>query len=215
MKSPYQQYQDARNASWLCLIDHNVQALPVSMSRLFREMGVPIGRYCDNANQLHRSGLGCLMVNDGFTLRDSAGGLYVYYNERCTAQRIRFTLAHELGHIVMGHLSDGGGGVQYSARNIEPLEVRDPAERAANVFASRLLAPACVLWRLEAHTPEEISQLCQISITAARFRAERMEVLYRREVEWIGSRGCSCFLQSPLERRVLDQFELYIRQMSK
>lgn len=214
MTDSYGLYKNARNASWECLIRHNVHALPVSMSTIFRAEGIPLGRYCDNAAPIRESGLGWIMDNDGFTIRNSGGKLSVFYNERCTVQRTRFTLAHELGHIYLGHLTDGGK-VQYSTRNKEPLEIVDPAERDANVFASRLLAPACVLWRLGIHSPEEIAQLCQISITAAQFRAERMEILYRREATWLAEKGHSCFLQSPLERRVLEQFSEYIKKMGK
>lgn len=215
MKDPYGQYQDARNASWSCLIQHRVQALPVSVSQILRSEGIHLGRYCDNAVQLRRNGLSWLMDNDGFTLRDSAGRLYVYYNEQCNPQRIRFILGHELGHIYLGHLGGVTGTARYSPRNREPLETRDPAERAANIFASRLLAPACVLWRLDIHTPGEIAQLCQISITAAQFRAQRMEALYHREAEWLQTKGKSCFLQSPQERQVLNQFKQYIHQSKK
>lgn len=206
MARSYGRYKNARDASWQCLLRHNVCTLPVSMSKIFRAEGIPIGRYCDNAAQIRQGGLGWLMDNDGFTIRNSAGQIYVYYNEQCTPQRIRFTLAHELGHIVLGHLESK----QYSLRNREPLDERDPAERDANVFASRLLAPACVLWRLGIHTPEDIARLCQISITAAQFRAERMAVLYRREADWIARTGRSCFLRSAWERQVLSQFGAYI-----
>lgn len=210
MKDSYGRYQDARNASWDCLIRHRVQTLPVSISRILRAEGVLIGRYCDNAAQLRKSSLDWLMDNDGFTLQDSNGRLYVYYNEQCSPQRTRFTLAHELGHIYLGHLNGHTGNTRYSTRNQEPLELRDPTEREANVFAVRLLAPACVLWRLGIHTADDIAQLCQISNMAAGYRAERMALLYRREAEWLEVKGRSCFLQSPLERQVLEQFSQYI-----
>jgi hypothetical protein len=210
MTESYGKYQDARNASWQCLIRHNVRALPVPMSKIFREEGIPIGRYCDNTAQLRESGLDWLMRNDGFTIRNSAGKIQVFFDEQCSPQRTRFTLAHELGHIYLGHL-EGAGSIQYSARNEEPLETKDPSERAANIFASRLLAPACVLWRLGIHSPDDIAQLCQISMTAARFRAERMALLYQRDADWKERKGCSCFLQSPLEQQVLEQFEPYIK----
>ncbi len=215
MKDPYGQYQDARNASWNCLLWHHVQALPVSVAQLLRAEGVLLGRYGDNEAQLRQRGLAQLMDNDGFTLRDSTGRLYVYFNEQCSPQRIRFTLAHELGHIYLGHLDGVAGPIRYSPRNREPLELRDPTEREANIFASRLLAPACVLWRLDVHTPEEIAQLCRVSMAAAQFRAERMALLYRREAEWLKTKGKSCFLLSPLERQVLEQFEQYIRHRKK
>ena len=73
-------------------------------------------------------------------------------------------------------------------------------EREANVFASRLLAPACVLWALDARSPEEIAALCRISNQSAKFRAERMQKLYDR----------NRFLTSPLERQVYQQFSAFI-----
>ena len=73
------------------------------------------------------------------------------------------------------------------------------------MFASRLLAPACVLWALNARTPEEIAALCQISHQAAKFRAERMAILYER----------NRFLSSPLERKVYDQFKEFIETRSQ
>ena len=70
------------------------------------------------------------------------------------------------------------------------------------MFAARLLAPACVLWGLDLHTAEEISEACNISLQAAGFRAERMKELYRR----------NRFLTSPLERKLYDQFRDFIEQ---
>lgn len=83
----------------------------------------------------------------------------------------------------------------------EPDPGDNPIEQAANVFASRLLAPACVLWGCGVQSAEDIEQLCDISRAAAEFRWTRMQELYRRQR----------FLTSPLERLVYDQFADYIR----
>ena len=84
--------------------------------------------------------------------------------------------------------------------NREPSLEDDPLEQAANVFASRLLAPACVLWGCNMQSAAEIAQLCGISQTAAEFRWERLQLLYQR----------GKFLTSPLERQVYAQFRPYI-----
>ena len=68
-------------------------------------------------------------------------------------------------------------------------------------FASRLLAPACVLWGCGVRSAEDIERLCDISRAAAEFRWSRMQELYRRQR----------FLTSPLERLVYAQFEDYIK----
>lgn len=117
------------------------------------------------------------------------------YDDTTTDGRARFTVAHEIGHLVLGHVEIG---LPLHRTNLGSV---DPRERAANQFATRLLAPACVLWGLDLHTPEDIAVACNISITAAAFRAERMEELYRR----------GKFLTSPLEQAVYDQFAGYIR----
>lgn len=67
--------------------------------------------------------------------------------------------------------------------------------------ASRLLAPACVLWGCGVRSAEDIERLCDISRAAAEFRWSRMQELYRRQR----------FLTSPLERLVYAQFEDYIK----
>ena len=113
----------------------------------------------------------------------------------CYPPRQRFTAAHELGHILAGHVG------KYTLVNREPSPQDNPIEQAANVFASRLLAPACVLWGCGVQTAEEIQQLCQISRQAAAYRMERLRVLYARQR----------FLTSPLERAVYEQFREYIK----
>lgn len=65
-----------------------------------------------------------------------------------------------------------------------------------------LLAPACVLWGLDLHTPEDIARVCNISLSSAIKRARRMEELYRRNM----------FLSHPLERQVYKQFQGFISE---
>jgi Zn-dependent peptidase ImmA (M78 family) len=59
--------------------------------------------------------------------------------------RLRFTLAHEWGHLVMGHhrhpVRDLGPGVRLRDAEEAPLEAPDPMEVEANAFAAELLMP--------------------------------------------------------------------------
>ena len=80
--------------------------------------------------------------------------------------------------------------------------VRDDLESSANVFARDLLAPACVLHELQILTPEQIAKACNISMPAAKNRAERMQVLEARNKYYL----------HPLERRVREQFEDFIKE---
>ena len=118
--------------------------------------------------------------------------------------RQRFTIAHELGHILL----HGGNGLY----NREPSESDNPIEQEANIFASRLLAPACVLWGLGVTSAQQISELCNISLQSAEFRMRRMNELYEREKRFLNMYNKSCFLISELERKVYRQFSEYIQQ---
>lgn len=180
----YQDYKDARDASWRILIDCEVTELPVRISGVCRALGVSVRRYTPAERD----------SNDGMSTV-IGGAPTIMVSSLATPARQRFTCAHELGHIILGHVG------RYDLVCREPDPGDNPIEQTANVFASRLLAPACVLWGCGVQSDEDIERLCDISRAAAEFRWTRMQELYRRQR----------FLTSPLERLVYDQFADYIR----
>lgn len=179
MDRVYGLYKQSRNAAWQCLIDFHVDRLPVMVSQIARAAGV---RLVPNSKAL------ALPPNQSGMMVRANNRIAIVFDDEDTPQRCRFTIAHELGHIFLGHNTKGA----YSAEE----------ETAANVFASRLLAPACVLWALDIHSAEDIKVLCDISLTAASIRAERMKILYARNK----------FLTSDLERQVYEQFLPFIQE---
>lgn len=193
----YKDYQSARDAAWLTLIRFKVTEMPVRISAGIQQMGITLASYSKEEALLEELGLtGLLQETDGLSIYINSK-YYIFYRGDMSPGRIRFTVAHELGHIVLGHITPQA----YTTRNREPQENDAPMEQMANVFASRLLAPACVLHDLNALTPERISDLCDISLTAARFRAERMGLLENR----------GAFGMSPLEREVRKQFRAFVK----
>lgn len=180
----YKDYQNSRDLAWKVLLEEGVTELPVKVGRLCRGMGIRVGYYTPAEG-----------AGDGFSAMLD-GRMWIMVSDRCSEERRRFTCAHELGHILLGHVG------QFELVNREPDPKDNPIEQAANVFASRLLAPACVLWALEVRTPEQIAKLCKISRQAAAFRAQRMELLWQRNK----------FLTSPLERQVYEQFRDFIQR---
>lgn len=177
----YKDYQVSRDLAWRVLLNEGVAELPVKVGTICRQMGIQVRYYTPQDD------------NDGISTIVS-GQPVILISDKCSVERQRFTCAHELGHILLGHVGE------YELVNREPSRGDNPIEQAANVFASRLLAPACVLWSLDARTPEQIARLCKISHQAAAFRAERMDILYQRNM----------FLSSPMERAVYYQFCDYI-----
>lgn len=185
----YGKYKDLRDAAWRCLIDYKIRTLPVDVVGIARATGIRILKN-SAANEL-KSGESGLSFFDGKKW-------FIIYDDTQSVGRCRFTIAHELGHILLGHTIEGG----YVAR-ASRIGAKPEVEKEADMFAARILCPACVLWALNLHTAEEIAAACNVSHAAAQFRAERMKLLYERNK----------FLTSPLEKKVLRNFKKYIRFM--
>lgn len=196
----YSKYQKSRDLSWQILIDHGITQLPVKVSGICKAKQIKVTSYEKGGKLIKDCGLFQNTVNsDGFTF-----GRMIFYNEQCTVPRQRFTVAHELGHILLHN----GGGMY----NREPSANDSPIEQEANVFASRLLAPACVLWGIGVTSAQQISEICNISMQSAEFRFKRLAELFEREKQFIRKYHKSCFLLSPLERAVYHQFSDYINR---
>lgn len=176
-------YQTSRNASWQFLIDNNINKLPVSLGVVCKNLYYKI---------LEDSKIHYLQANQRGISFCKDDIWYIVLQDKLNPPTQRYTLAHELGHIFLGHpLIDGKYGRTFAS---------SPEEYQAERFAIDILAPACVLWGLNLHTPEEIAKVCNISMTSAIKRARRMEELYRRNM----------FLSHPLERQVYQQFQSFI-----
>lgn len=180
----YRKYKESRNLAWRILVGEGVTKLPVDIVQLCRNMGIRVQYYSSTVDG-----------DDGYCTI-LFGRPRIFVRKECSPERQRFTIAHELGHILLGHVG------QYNLVNREPNAKDNPIEQEANVFASRILAPACVLWALDARTPEQIAQICRISHQAASFRAKRMAILFERDR----------FLTSSIERQVYEQFSSFIEE---
>lgn len=182
----YKRYQNVRNAAWQALIDFSVDRLPVSLSAICQDIGISM---LDNshARELRPTESGISVMQNG--------KWYIIFDDTDTRGKQRFTVAHELGHILMGHAMKNG----YYTRKYNLTKPADETE--ADMFAARLLAPACVLWGIGAKTAEQIARVCDISMSAAVYRAQRLDLLRKRDK----------FLTSPLERQVYSQFITYIK----
>ncbi len=185
----YGVYKNVRNNAWQCLLDVGITELPVSVVKIADFFDIKIVKN-SKYNWLKPKQIGISRLT-------SNGRWIICYEDTEPSYRSRFTIAHELGHILLGHqLKDGEDHTRTFDKD------RPQIESEADMFAARILAPACVIWALDLHTPEEISELCQISHEAAEIRAKRMELLYSRNM----------FLSHPLERQVYAQFKNFIEE---
>lgn len=184
-------YKIARDKAWEFLLRNKIDRLPLSISEVCRSNNIRL-----------------LRDTQEVILPDNArGATFLWEGQFCivlrsseSPQAQRYTAAHELGHICLEHpMTDSKYGRTFKTSEKDPIEYQ--AER----FAINILAPACVLWALDLHTPEEIAAVCNISPTAAYYRAERMKELYAR----------NAFLLHPLERQVYEQFRPFVESVQE
>ena len=206
----YHNYTNARDNAWRYLIRHKVKKLPVDVFELCRRDKIFLLPYSTQKAKDVADILGIRELmdeTDGFTTQVKKKPM-IFWDDSKPITRQRFTVAHEIGHIMNGDT----GPTKW---NREPTENDYPEETAANIIASRILAPASVLWALDVHDAETIAELCGISQTAAEWRCKRMELLYEREKQFLAKYGKSCFLMSPLEQKVHRQFRTYIARQKR
>ena len=182
-------YKHSRDAAWQMLIKNKVSSLPVSVDKICRGEGLRLLSYSKGMELIEKLKLEeNAKGNDAFSF-----GRMIFYDQTKSIERQRFSIAHELGHYVLDDGTDG-----------------DEREREADIFASRLLAPLCVLHYIGVSSASEISELCKISRSAAEIRMRRLIEIRERDAEMLRRTGRGCFLISPLEREVYRRFKRYI-----
>lgn len=87
----------------------------------------------------------------GFTVSDKKKGKHIiFFNNLKDEKTIRFTLAHELGHIILGHTVDD-----------------DISDREANCFARNILCPIQFARDFDLTTAEEYADFFGVSMPMA------------------------------------------------
>lgn len=183
----YGAYKHLRESAWQCLYDFGIDRLPVDVMKMARDSGIRIVRDSD-----------AKILNDGElgnSFYDGGTWIIVYDDSRSEAE-IRYTVAHELGHIFLGHDT-----IHIRYRDLQGFDPKARSEEQANSFAVRILCPACVIWGLKLVSAEEIADACHVELRVAQKRAERMKILYKRNK----------FLTSHVEEKVYMRFANYIQ----
>ena len=106
---------------------------------------------------------------DALSFLDESGRRGILLNSRVRGRRANFSLAHEMGHIFLGHAN---------AASLRHASARREAERAANVFAAELTMPYA-LYGLCRWTASNLSAVCDVSKRAAEIRLREWRRLDR------------------------------------
>lgn len=130
MTSP--NYYRATNFAYEVLVNNKNFSLPIDIFRIASSfIGLRIISFSEMANRFGMSFqefIDCSPSKYGFLIRKNSNSncAYIVYNEKKEIETIKFTIAHELGHYVLGHNSK----FESESENKE-----------ANCFARNILCP--------------------------------------------------------------------------
>lgn len=111
----YKFAQSKANEIWEKFMDKNI---PVKLNDIVKDMAISVKE--DD------------LTMDGVARMDKSGIAFILYKKAMSDERKRFTVAHELGHIILEHITFGGDSSQLSSKS---------QEQEANQFAGSLLIP--------------------------------------------------------------------------
>ena len=187
----YGYYKNVRDSAWECLLEFGIDSLPVDVLKITRKVGISVVKNSD-VNDL-------MPGEDGKSYFNGHRWIIIYNDKNPTAVS-RFTIAHELGHFFLGH-----DMTHTRYEHIQKFGTKPHTEQEADMFALRLLAPACVLAALEARKTADIAKYCIIPSSFAKARADRMKTIFKKDK----------FFTNPLEKQVYENFRPYLKKATK
>lgn len=153
------------------LREHGTDELPIDVVKIAKRLGaqVRLSRASDDLS--------------GFMLRDDGTGQVVIgVNAEHPPPRRRFTIAHELGHLLLHPAErvhvDRGLRVTLKLRNSKSSEGTDIEEREANLFAAELLMPKrLILDHIEKYGSDDAESV--LPLLAKRFGVSQQAMTIR------------------------------------
>ena len=170
------------------LLKNKITQLPINLNDIFKQNKWKAVSYSKLKKLNIKTFEKYIHDNSGFTICYN-NNMYVFYDDMLPIPIQRFTICHEIGHILLNHFDF-------------PIANR---EQEANMFAARILMPMCVLYECNISNSREIEILCNVSSVAAKYRYERLEMLKKRHKFYIDKN----------EKKLKNQFKNFIKSYLK
>lgn len=179
-------YFKVRNIAWNFLIKNNVKEYPLDLISIIEKNNWALLSYQEfsSLKNISIEELKRKYSPSGFSFNH-----IIVINEELSDQVKRFTIAHEIGHILLHKLI--------------PDKIR--REKEANMFAARILMPMFLIRELNIEDKVELAKLCNVSVESAGYRLERYQKIKDREK----------FYSNPLERQVYENLKPFIYKVKK
>ncbi len=184
------------------LIRAGAAALPVDLNAVAAAHDIKIVSYESCADYLGMSvqQLYAEISPLGFSFREGGRFIAAINHNACGGLRRRWTMAHELSHIFLGHIG------------VDMKRMEESCERAADSFAAELLAPLTVLHFCGVSSAAETARLCGLSKQAAEIRFRQLQELRRKNsAEYRQGRGMALLLGES-DRQLYERFLPFISE---
>lgn len=144
-----QRYEEITTVVVETLEKAGVRHLPVSPFEIADRLGIKVRKYSEAGPEKREYLLS--LQKDGFSFKYTKDlfefpVFIIWYNDDMLEERIRWTIAHEIGHITLGH-----------------LEESELAEAEANFFAGTLLAAPVIIKMLKLTTLSDVQNTLVLS----------------------------------------------------
>ena len=151
--------------------------IPIDPITIAKRLGLLIAKY----SELNDRSKKIYEIKDGCSKYSEKDKWVICYNEQVKQERVKYTIAHEIGHFALGHTKDG-----------------EEEETEANFFAAYLLAPSPLIHNI-LDNPDSQSISCTFGISK-----EASGHAYERYIKWLIHAGP----YKEYEKRLLKLFNL-------
>ncbi|MDB5166983.1 MAG: hypothetical protein JWN26_128 [Candidatus Saccharibacteria bacterium] len=121
----------ARHAANGLLKSANLNVIPIRINDLCKQVSNDFNLVVEGAGEQVTG-----KKIDAVTKKMDDGQIFIIYNKDRHVHRMRFSVAHELGHLYMGHMH-GNSSIDLGSENFDEIE--------ANQFAAQILMPPSIL----------------------------------------------------------------------
>ena len=180
----YSDYRMATQKAAETLEDYDILQVPIDLKIIFDSLSNEIRlqtyrQYMEERHRTLKQTVADFESELGTCLFDPTTNRYlIYYNSSLSRELCRFTLAHELGHILLEHHIEAHTNLL--SRSFLPKKVYKAFEREAEVFARNLLSPALLAKKLRMITHhnnvvDAFAEAFTITKSAAQVRSDKIK----------------------------------------
>lgn len=188
--------ESVKAKAWDFLIRHRLRELPIDCLQLNEiDAGLKIKSYSDSIKFISSLKLTeYAEKHNGFTIEYDKK-VIILYNEKMPYSIRNFVIAHEIGHVILGHATNKNGILGYD----DDGNTKEGQEEEADAFAYAFLAPSPVFKELNVSEAQAVAKLSGLSLKYADKATE--EIVKSADINYSG-----------IEIELIDLFKDYINK---